>query len=131
MDTTTSTTPRIIADLAFAEGLIRQVGPERIVSVYVTPSVVLHPADDEDGHAIATALGLGLDITDTRHRADYTAYHGDIEGRHVTVFASPLRFVVFDVDTGEALSPPMSHDDASALAIVTRGRHAELQAVSR
>jgi len=43
----------------------------------------------------------------------------------------PRYSVVADADTGETLTPPLPHDDATAVAASTTGRNVHVQAVTR
>ena len=124
MSTTTSTTPRILADLYLLTDLVRQIGPERVTQV--ATGGLIHPVDAEDGHAIAAELGL----TTFDNYGNAYWYEGRIDGHRVTVFASP-RHVVVDSDTGETLTPPIPHADATALVAATTGRNVHVVAVTR
>lgn len=129
MDTTTSTTPRILADLTFLDALVRQIGPERVSSVSTTGALTIHLVDDEDGHAIAADLGL----TEPRTYGGTHWYDGTVDGHLVRVFATAPQYVVVDADTEETLTGPMSHYDATAVvtATPTATRRLHVQAVTR
>ena len=134
---TTVTTPSILDQLAFLDALVRQIGPGRVRNVSTIGGLGIHPVDAEDGHVIAAELGLteATDYYPVTHREGiqhrgFTSYRGDIEGHDVGVHAS-LRHVVVDSDTGETLTPPLPHADATALVAATTGRNVRVQAVTR
>ena len=122
----TTTTPRILADLHFLTDLVRQIGPERVNAASIIGGPSIHATDREDGHAIAAELGLAeFHGSGTTHW-----YQGSIDGHDVTVYATP-RYTVVDSDTGETLTPPLPHADATALVAATTGRNVHVVAVTR
>ena len=85
--------------------------------------MTLSPRDDAFGavHLVVANLDLYL-TTDaaTSLRDRLTAILAEEDARHVVV----------DSDTGETLTPPLPHADATALVAATTGRNVRVQAVT-
>lgn len=93
----------ILARLTQAVALVRRVGAARVDSVAIYSDVILHPTNDEDGHAIASELGL----TAVRSLSSAVYYSGKAAGWPCSVLASQVEtfeHVVF-LDSNPAGEP--------------------------